>query len=82
VLVLRYLAEATRADSLVRLRRHWQNARAFGAEIRRKAIEDTVEEVKNTEGGIFAPIRRQPVIGALLLPSGSAGIWVLLQYFR
>lgn len=29
-----------------------------------------------------APITRQPVVGAVLLPSASAGIWALLQYFR
>ena len=50
--------------------------------VRGKAIEDTLEHIKKMDIGIFAPITRQPVLGALLLPSGSAGIWALLQYFH
>jgi hypothetical protein len=80
VLILRRLAESARKDSVDRLRKELQIARAQGPTVRRKAIEDTLEHIEKMDIGIFAPITRQPVIGALLLPSGSAGIWALLQY--
>jgi hypothetical protein len=41
-----------------------------------------MEEVKKLDTGIFAPITRQPLVGALLLPFGSAGISALVQFFH
>ena len=82
VFILRRLAESARKDSVDRLSKELQIARAQGPMVRGKAIEDTLEQIKKMDIGIFAPITRQPVLGALLLPSGSAGIWALLQYFH
>ncbi len=80
VVVLRRVAEHARRAALGRLREELRKARAEGPKVRRRVIEETVQQVESIDFGIFAPITRQPVIGALLLPSGSAGIWALLQY--
>jgi hypothetical protein len=80
VFVLRRVAEMVRKESLVRLGGKLREARAKGPNVKREAIEATVTEVEKLDTGIFAPITRQPVVGALLLPFGSAGISALLQY--
>jgi hypothetical protein len=71
-----------RRESLKRLREQLREARAVGPDVKREAIETTVAKIKKLDTGIFAPITRQPVVGALLLPFGSAGISALLQYLH
>ena len=82
VFVLRLMAEMVRRESLGRLREKLRKTRADGPHVKCEAIEATIEEVRKLDTGIFAPITRQPVIGALLLPFGSAGISALLQFFH
>jgi hypothetical protein len=76
------MAEKVRRESLGRLRDKLREARARGTNVQCEAIEATMEEVKKLDTGIFAPITRQPVVGALLLPFGSAGISALVQFFH
>jgi len=82
VAVLHALAGKVRSESLERLRKKLREARVRGPNVKREAIETTVAEIKNTDIGIFAPITRQPVVSALLLPFSSAGISALLQYLH
>jgi hypothetical protein len=82
VAVLRALAETVRRESLKRLLAKLGRARFKGQDVKSKAIEKTIAEVEKLDTGIFAPITRQPVVGALLLPFASAGISALLQYFH
>lgn len=82
VFILRRVAEMVRKASLGRLRKDLRKTRADGPNVKREAIETTMAEIKKLDTGIFAPITRQPVVGALLLPFGSAGISVLLQFFH
>jgi hypothetical protein len=44
-------------------------------------IRETADLINTESRGAFAAISQHPLAGALLLPSGSAGIWALLQYF-
>jgi len=47
-----------------------------------EAVEQTqklLDEVDNYDLGIFAPLLKQPLFCALLLPSGSAGLLALIQ---
>jgi hypothetical protein len=78
--ILCRIAEQARKAAFGRLREELRKARIAGPKVRRKLIEETAQQVETMDVGIFAHIIRQPVIGALLLPSGSAGIWALLQY--
>jgi len=80
VAVLRRVAEMVRRGSLSRLKQKLRKERARALDTRREAIETTMQKIKNLDTGIFAPITRQPVVGALLLPFGSAGVSALLQY--
>jgi len=82
VFILRRVAEHARKAALSRLEGQLRTARAEGPKLRRKAIAEMVEEVEKIDVGIFAPITRQPVIGALLLPSATAAISALLQNQR
>jgi len=45
-----------------------------------ETARETIAMIKAEERGAFAAISRHPLIGALLLPSGGAGIWALTQY--
>jgi len=82
VLILRGLAETVRRESLKHLREHLMQSRSNDDRPRCEAIEGVIQEIQELDEGIFAPITRQPVVGAVLLPSASAGVWALLQYFH
>jgi hypothetical protein len=45
-----------------------------------QTARETIAMITAEERGAFAAISRHPLIGALLLPSGGAGIWALTQY--
>jgi hypothetical protein len=45
-----------------------------------QTARETISMIKEEDRGAFAAISRHPLIGALLLPSGGAGIWALTQY--
>lgn len=51
---------------------------ASGAEA--QTARETIAMISAEDRGAFAAISRHPLIGALLLPSGGAGIWALTQY--
>jgi hypothetical protein len=44
-------------------------------------IRKTTDLINAERRGAFAAISQRPLARALLLPSGSAGIWALFQYF-
>jgi len=46
-----------------------------------QTIRETAKLIRNECRGAFAAVSEHPLLGALLLPSGTAGIWALLQYF-
>ena len=54
------------------------------SESEEKGVIDTLDEIisrlRAQSTGSLAPISRQPLVAAMLLPSGSAGIWAALQY--
>jgi hypothetical protein len=44
------------------------------------AIQRVIDEIQNLDQGAFVSLWQQPAIRAIILPSGSIGIWTLLQY--
>ena len=52
-----------------------------GEEKEANTIREATALIQNEDRGAFAAISQQPLAAALLLPSGSAGIWALLQFF-
>jgi hypothetical protein len=80
---LRRTAEVARQTALQNL--HDLSIRRIAAGKGKKQQAKTIREISNLieheNRGAFAAISQNPLARALLLPSGSAGIWALLQYF-
>jgi hypothetical protein len=83
VIYLRRTAELARQRSLKRLHdmliSYTATGQGDGKEA--KTIREATTLIQNEDRGAFAAISQQPLAAALLLPSGSAGIWALLQFF-
>jgi hypothetical protein len=45
-----------------------------------KTLQDLAHEIESSEEGAFAPITKQPVIHAVLMPLGAAGLTTVLNY--
>jgi hypothetical protein len=83
VIYLRRTAERARQRSLKRLHDMLISYTAIGESEGKEAktIREATTLIQNEDRGAFAAISQQPLAAALLLPSGSAGIWALLQFF-
>ena len=83
VIYLRRTAERARQRSLKRLHDMLISYTAMGEGDGKEAktIREATTLIQNEDRGAFAAISQQPLAAALLLPSGSAGIWALLQFF-
>ena len=83
VVYLRRTAESARQRSLKRLHDMLISYTAIGKGEEKEAntIREATALIQNEDRGAFAAISQQPLAAALLLPSGSAGIWALLQFF-
>jgi hypothetical protein len=83
VIYLRRTAERARKRSLKRLHDMLISYTAIGEGDGKEAktIREATSLIENEDRGAFAAISQQPLAAALLLPSGSAGIWALLQFF-
>jgi hypothetical protein len=79
---LRETAEKARKEALRNLNDLFIAKTAEGSsnDADAKTAEETISMITAEERGAFAAISRHPLVGALLLPSGGAGIWVLTQY--
>jgi hypothetical protein len=83
VVYLRRTAERARQRSLKRLHDMLISYTATGEGDGKEAktIREATTLIENEDRGAFAAISQQPLAKALLLPSGTAGIWALLQFF-
>jgi hypothetical protein len=83
VIYLRRTAESARQRSLKRLHDMLMSYTAIGKGKGKEAntIREATLLIQNEDRGAFAAISQQPLARALLLPSGTAGIWALLQFF-
>ena len=79
---LRKTAEKARREALRNLNDLLvaRTAEGYGDGAEAKTARETISMIRAEERGAFAAISRHPLIGALLLPSGGAGIWALTQY--
>jgi hypothetical protein len=83
VVYLRRTAERARQGSVKCLHDMLMSYTAIGEDKGKEAntIREATKLIENDNRGAFAAISQQPLAAALLLPSGSAGIWALLQFF-
>jgi len=81
-LTLRRAAERAREDALGRLRRLLFAAVAEGksSEPLAATARRLVEDIQSVRVGAFGSFAENPVVGALLLPSGATGLVALAQY--
>ena len=77
---LRRTAEKARRIELERLQQKLVSAHGKGEKKRAKQIELTIDEIDAIEEGAFAPLSKHPIIGALLMPLGGAGVLTLLNF--
>jgi hypothetical protein len=57
-----------------------RTAEGLAGEAEAQTARETISIITAENRGAFAAISRHPLIRALLLPSGGAGIWALTQY--
>ena len=79
---LRTAAEEARQTALGKLNDILiaRTAEGHGSEPEAQTARETIAIIQAERRGAFASISRHPLLGALLLPSGGAGLWALTQY--
>jgi hypothetical protein len=80
--ILRRAAQGARDVSLARLRdRAWylRGSDSPKAEQQRTKLEATIERIEALSDGAFAPLAQNPIVGAVLVPSGSFSLLGLLE---
>ncbi len=81
MLVMRSVVLRNEAECL---RRSYLEALSFGAMANAATPEErskAAEQIASFAAGAFAPLSRQPIVGAVLIPFGGAGALELLQRF-
>ena len=78
MLMVRRAAERARGVALDRLAERRMTA---GDETHRQRIQAAIERVASYRVGGFAPLSQQPVVQALLVPSGGFGLLAIIEYF-
>ena len=80
VITLRNSAEKARKQAIRQLKEKLIVVQAAGDENKAKPITYTLAEIAAIEGGAFAPFSQHPVLKALAMPFGGAGLLTLLDY--
>ena len=74
---LRHAAEEARSSAIDRLREY--HIAALGtpgvAASKPAILKDLIDEVRTLSRGAFQAFRQQPVVKAILVPSGFLGLW-------
>jgi hypothetical protein len=78
--MLRRVSARARRDELERLEAKLLKEQSSGLPARAQRIQELVTEIRTTEAGAFAPWSQHPILRALTLPFGGAGVVGLLDY--
>jgi hypothetical protein len=79
-MMLRREAENTRRVALRRLQNDLVEATGVGDECRTKQLEAMIEQVKSIREGAYSPFTENPVLHAILIPSGGISLLTLLKF--
>lgn len=79
-LMLRREAEKTRSVALNRLREELVKATGTGEEQYTKQVRAMIEEVESIRQGAYSPFTENPVLHAILIPSGGISLLTLLRF--
>lgn len=77
---LRVSAKRAQQACMKQLRRKLTRAGGPGANPRAKGIELLLEDVKNKRTGALCPLPENPIIRAILIPSGGLGTLAIVDY--
>ncbi|HEX8524567.1 MAG TPA: hypothetical protein VF669_20090 [Tepidisphaeraceae bacterium] len=80
--LLRDAAEVARTEALKRLRNRLMLTLVNQQGARRDVIQRVISIVETVDHGAYAPLTRQPLIRAIVLPSGGVGVLALVQYLN
>lgn len=83
-LLLRATADNARDQALRRLttrRLGYLVSKRPSDKAKAEVLAELIKQVKDERAGAFSLLSQHPYIRAILLPSGSIGIWLLLEYF-
>ena len=80
-LLLRVAAEKARRQALERVERRLLERRVQpGKEKEARSLAHIVRLIKDERTGAFSVLSQHPYAAALILPSGSIGLWALVEY--
>lgn len=80
-LLLRYAAEQARKQAVVKLKdRLIHYTASAGDDKHSAALSQLIDLIENEREGAFSLLSEHPFVAAILLPSGSIGVWALLEY--
>lgn len=79
-LMLRREAEETRQVALDRLGKELVEATAACDKYRTKHLETMIDEIKSLRQGAYSPFTQNPVLHAILIPSGGISLLTLLRF--
>jgi hypothetical protein len=78
--MLRREAEKTRRVALDRLGKELVEATGAGDKCRTKQLETMTEQIKSVRRGAYSPFTENPVLHAILIPSGGVSLLTLLRF--
>jgi hypothetical protein len=78
--LLRATAETARKQSVQKIEVNRLKYVATGDDKNASFMASLGERVQNEREGAFSVLSQYPILGALLLPSGSVGLWAIVQY--
>jgi hypothetical protein len=79
-LMLRHEAEKTRTVALDRLQKKLVEATGRGQKQRSEQLQAMIEEVRSIRQGAYSPFTENPVLHAILIPSGGMSLLTLLRF--
>lgn len=80
LLVLQRSAKHARKEGLVSLHDKLLEARRPAEKHRAEGLEQIIKEIEANRTGAFCPLRENPIIRALLIPSGGLGMIAVLEW--
>ncbi|HEX8522765.1 MAG TPA: hypothetical protein VF669_10950 [Tepidisphaeraceae bacterium] len=79
-LVLWNAAAAAKAEALEEVQQRRIAKIAKGDSKTADALAEVIKEIEDERRGAFSVLSEHPILAALLLPSGSIGIWALVEF--
>ena len=80
-MMLRRAADGARENALEKMNDRWLRLTSEGNRPLADTMAKLIKEVESEKRGAFSLLSQYPLLAAILMPSGSIGIWALIEYF-